>query len=281
MKVVVLGATGMLGHMVLDVLRTNRVLKPMRVEGLGRSTLEVKPRDLNQLGTALSRLVGFDTDYIINCIGAIKPTFAKATSYANPIYTNAVFPHQLATWCDLTKTKLIHVTTDCVYDGSRGKYVESDRHTAYDEYGLSKSLGEPKDAMVIRTSIIGPETGGRKRSLLEWIKGQSGKSINGFTNHLWNGLTTLELARCIADIVDDDLYEPDTFHLFSSDVTKHQMVEEIAHQYGLEIDISPVDAPSEVNRTLRTEKGLQSVLGPQPFDVMVADLVEWEHAHAN
>jgi dTDP-4-dehydrorhamnose reductase len=272
-KVVILGSTGMLGHMVADVLKRNSSLN---VEPHDRTSIQVTPRTLNRLGSVLSRLCEFGTDYLINCIGAIKPTFMATSNPADPIYTNAVFPHQLANWCNLTHTKLIHITTDCVYDGAKGQYVESDPHNALDIYGKSKSIGEPENAMVLRTSIIGPEQGGRKRSLLEWIKSQAGGEINGFTNHMWNGLTTLELARSLNSIIDNDLWTEGTSHLFSSDVTKHAMVEEIAYQYGLGINISPMDAPQAVDRTLRTEKMLQLEINPQPFDVMVAELVEWE-----
>lgn len=271
-KVVVLGNSGMLGHMVSDVLSRD----DFELCTFDRSILEIRPRTLNQLGVLLSKFCGFDADYVINCIGAIKPTFKTASSPVGPIYTNAIFPHQLATWCNLTDTKLIHITTDCVYDGAHGNYVESDLHNALDDYGKSKSLGEPPSAMVIRTSIIGPEIGGRKRSLLEWIKGQENKQVNGFVNHLWNGVTTLELSRCLSEIVRDDWWAQDLFHVFGETIYKSDMVQEISDQYSLEIDVTPVNAPVAIDRTLGTEKCLQGLLSPLDFSTMIDDLVGWE-----
>ena len=94
MKVAVLGNNGMLGHVVAKVFKSEFA----EVNGYGRAALDVYPRKLNDMGAKLCTLLGHDTDYVVNCIGAIKPTFDKSTDHSIPIYTNAVFPHQLATW---------------------------------------------------------------------------------------------------------------------------------------------------------------------------------------
>lgn len=271
-KVAVLGNAGMLGTVVEMLLRGDGNYD---VSGFGRESLEIYPRKLNSLGAKMSKLLGHHTDYIINCIGAIKPTFAAATDPTIPIYTNAVFPHQLATWCNLTNTKLIHITTDCVFDGYRGRYVESDPHNPLDAYGKSKSLGETPEAMNIRTSIIGPEFGGRKRSFLEWIKGSTGE-INGFTNHQWNGLTTLELAHCLIDIMDADVHTKGTFHVFGDDVSKYDLCELVAEAYGLEITVEPERHRETLDRTLRTEEDLNDFLQPCSLEKMISDLADFE-----
>lgn len=278
MKIAVLGQNGMLGHVVKKVFETE--MSSGEVVGFGRESLDVYPRKLNDIGSKLSGLLGFDTDYVINCIGAIKPTFDAAKDLSIPIYTNAVFPHQLATWGEFTSTKIIHITTDCVFSGLRGGYTEECDHDALDEYGKSKSLGEPKNAMVIRTSIFGPEQGGRKRSLLEWIKSQDGKKINGFTNHYWNGLTTLELANSLLDIVDADLHTAGLFHVFSQDVTKYDMVSTIVDAYGLNTEVSEFECDLCVDRTLRTVEELNDYLQPADFVSMVHDLVEFERKYS-
>jgi dTDP-4-dehydrorhamnose reductase len=273
MRVAILGQNGMLGHMVKDVFTRDGVHE---VIGFGRESLDIYPRKLNDIGGRLSTLMGFETDYVINCIGAIKPTFAATKDQSIPIYTNAVFPHQLATWGELQGTKIIHITTDCVYSGARGKYLEDDPHDALDKYGKSKSLGEPSNAMVLRTSIFGPESGGRKRSLLEWVKSQKGKTTNGYANHYWNGLTTLELANCLVDIVDADLYTKGLFHVFSEDVTKYDMVRTISSAYNLDITVNEHETESCVDRTLRTSKELNEYLQPACFSNMVFDLAHHE-----
>lgn len=273
MKVAILGHSGMLGHVVERVFKGE-----VNTSGYGRAALDVYPRKLNDIGTKLSSLLGMDVDYVINCIGAIKPTFDKATDLSVPIYTNAVFPHQLATWGELTDTKIIHITTDCVFSGNRGQYTEADVHDALDVYGKSKSLGEPDNCMVIRTSIFGPEMGGRKRSLLEWAKSQEGKTVNGFTNHYWNGLTTLELAHSLFDIVGADVWAPGIFHVFSEDVSKYDMLMQISEAYNLEMDINPYETETCVDRTLRTIEDLNDYVQPACFSNMLYELVDFENA---
>lgn len=277
MRIAILGQDGMLGHVVKKVF-TNEGL--YEIIGFGRESLNVYPRKLNDVGAKLSTLMGFETDWIINCIGAIKPTFQAAKDLSVPIYTNAVFPHQLATWGELTNTNIIHITTDCVFSGHLGRYTEKSPHDALDEYGKSKSLGEPvANAMVIRTSIFGPEQGGRKRSLLEWVKSQNGQTISGFTNHYWNGLTTLELANCLVDIIDSDLYTKGLFHVFSEDVTKHTIVKTIVEAYSLDIEVNEFETNTCIDRTLRTVEELNEYLQPSAFSNMVYDLVDFERKH--
>jgi dTDP-4-dehydrorhamnose reductase len=273
MNIAILGHTGMLGHVMEKVFKKEYGAS---VSGFGRPAFDVYPRKLNDVGTKLSTLFGMRTDYVINCIGAIKPTFSQATDLSVPIYTNAVFPHQLATWGELTNTKIIHITTDCVFSGHKGQYTEIDPHDALDVYGKSKSLGEPENAMVIRTSIFGPEFGGRKRSFLEWVKGQRDKSVSGFTNHYWNGLTTLELANSLLDIVASDVWTKGLFHVFSEDVSKYDMVTQIAEAYNLNIEVNPHDTDFCIDRTLRTEKDLNDFLQPAAFSNMLYDLVDFE-----
>jgi dTDP-4-dehydrorhamnose reductase len=272
-KVAVLGSAGMLGRMSSQFLKMY-----FDVTDIDRSKLQVVPRTLNETGIELSKVISSDTDYVLNCIGAIKPTFNAATDLSNPLFVNAIFPYQLSCWCTLMGIKLIHITTDCVFDGLVGKYTEDASCTATDMYGLSKSLGEPEDCMVIRTSIIGPEFDGRSRSFLSWVKSQKGGKANGYTNHSWNGLTTLELSNLLSVLIDDNIWEAGTFHLFSNDVSKFEMLSEINDQYSLGIDITPVEAPQAIDRTLRTVKNLNNYLRADPFEMMVADMIRWENA---
>jgi dTDP-4-dehydrorhamnose reductase len=272
MKVAILGHAGMLGNVVEAVFKR----EIGNVNGYGRAAFNVYPRKLNDVGTKLSNLLGMDCDFVVNCIGAIKPTFEKATDLSIPIYTNAVFPHQLATWGELTDTQVIHITTDCVYSGNKGQYVESDPHDALDVYGKSKSLGEPPNAMVLRTSIFGPEHGGRKRSFLEWVRSQGGKTVNGYTNHYWNGLTTLELANGLLDIVTSDVWTPGLFHVYSEDVSKYDMLAQIAAAYNIELDLNPHETDQCVDRTLRTDEELNDFLQPAAFSNMLYELVDFE-----
>lgn len=275
MKVAILGSSGMLGSMLKNTFE-DEVEVIRKLVPLDRSSLDIWPRKLGSLGERLSSLIGYDVDYVVNCVGATKPYFDTVDPHV-PLYVNAVFPHQLATWCDLTKTKLIHITTDCVYAGDKSYYTESFIADATDLYGRSKALGESPMAMNLRTSIIGFENG-RRRHLLEWVRSQNNKEIKGFTDHFWNGLTTLELARCIFDIIDSDVHEPGTYHVFSNTVSKYELVSMIIDAYDLNIDVVPVKTSRPINRTLSTVEELNSWLEPQSTSAMLDELVvceEW------
>jgi dTDP-4-dehydrorhamnose reductase len=267
MKVVVLGKNGMLGGALMEVMGN---APNVELIGIDRESFEVKPETLNELGAKLNEVIG-KPDYVINCIGAIKPMF-DGRDQVGPTYTNAIFPHYLADWGELTGVHIVHITTDCVYSGKDGQYDESSKHDPLDAYGKSKSLGEPVNAMVIRTSIIGPEFGGRKRSFLEWLKGEDGGKIKGFTNHYWNGLTTYELGFSLLDIIDYDIWTTGTYHLFGDDVTKFDMVTNIIGAYGLNIEVEPFETEAPVDRTLRSTKDLRDFIQPQPFDDMIAQM---------
>ncbi len=262
-KVAILGNTGMLGHVVERVLSRQMDLQ---VNGFGRESLDLRPTTLNKMGAKLTTLLGHDTQWVINCMGATKPYFNGCSDLSIPIYANALFPHQLAQWAELMPhgPNVVHITTDCVYDGMVGRYKEDAPHSPPDVYGKSKSLGEPKNCMNLRTSIIGPELNGRKKHFLTWIKSrhEDEEPTRGYTNHMWNGVTTLELAYGIADIICGNLYEPELFHIFSEDVSKYEMVAQIADVYGLDINLKSYKTTYDIDRRLRTSKGLNDLLRP-------------------
>lgn len=260
-KVVILGSTGMLGHMVYNYFK-NRfdyvnscydydVIGSVRTENTQTGgTVVFDPLSSSTWGN-----LPLDADYIINCIGKIKPQMMKSLS--DSIYINAVFPHVLASRCEGTQTKLIHITTDCVFSGANGNYIEADVHDAYDEYGKSKSLGEPKNCMVIRTSIIGTEIYNNS-SLIAWVKSQTGNIIQGYDNHFWNGITTLQYARICDKIIKEDRYATGVYHVYSpSIVSKYELVNLINDTYSIGVkEIVKTTAPESIDRTLRSTKQL-------------------------
>lgn len=268
-KILILGGTGMLGNAVVahfsgqdkyDVTTTYRTDsvapsgKTIRFDVLSDS-LEILPRDF---------------DYVINCIGIIKP-FMDSDPVA-AIKINALFPWQLAVWCNNCHSRLIHITTDCVFSGKKGKYVESDFHDALDNYGKSKSLGEcVSQAMVLRTSIIGEEIH-KNASLIAWAKSQKGKTVNGFSTHLWNGITTKEYAKVCDKIISYDWYEKGLFHIFANnDVTKLQMMGYFNEKFSLDLTIVE-KRPAPVDRTMRTEKDLCARLEIPTVEQMIEEM---------
>jgi dTDP-4-dehydrorhamnose reductase len=198
-------------------------------------------------------------DFVVNCIGIIKPYINDSDDRQrlNAIQINSLFPQQLSDWASTSGAKVIQIATDCVFSGATGGYVETDSHDALDVYGKSKSLGEvPNSSMMhIRVSIIGPEQG-RSTSLLEWVRNQpKDAKIFGFTDHLWNGVTTNHFGKIARGIVEAGLFRPGVFHLVPGDkVPKNVLVSKIASVFGREdITIEPKASGSTVDRTLNTD----------------------------
>jgi dTDP-4-dehydrorhamnose reductase len=256
MKVLILGSTGMLG---------NAVAKEFSLHGIGEITKTLRRHTLNKEDRCfdatkhdLSTQCGADYDYVINCIGVIKP-FINDNPY-HSVYVNGAFPHKLSSWAKKNDIKMIHITTDCVFSGKDGNYTEESVHDEVDFYGKSKSLGEPKDCMVLRTSIIGEEIH-KDASLIAWVKSQEGNTINGFTNHLWNGVTTNQYGKICMEIMKKGLYEEGLFHVFSpTPVNKFELVSSINDRFNLNITIVRTKADLAVDRTLSTNEGLNGAL---------------------
>lgn len=240
-RIVLLGSTGMLGRYV-----------NLYFTGKGYSVFippvfDVRTVTREQLQTLLSLE---EHDVVINCIGLIKQR--DGVTDDDMYAVNGKFPHLLAEVAEEEGAHLIHVTTDCVFDGSAGNYDEEEPHTAADVYGVSKSLGEPVNATVIRTSIIGSELG-RKLSLLEWVKTKREGNCEGFTNHFWNGVTCLELAKKFEEIITEHDFWGGVRHYFSPrSLSKYELVKMISDVYGLRVSIAPVEAPQKIDRTLST-----------------------------
>jgi dTDP-4-dehydrorhamnose reductase len=190
---------------------------------------------------------------------------------AENIVVNSVFPRVMADFCQHNHIGFIHITTDCVFDGRDGFYTENSIHNALDDYGRTKSLGEPNNCMVIRTSIIGPEKG-TKKSLVEWLLSQNHKGVRGFTNHMWNGVTTMELANVLNFIIRRGLVTKGLYHIYSDDVTKAELLHKMIKHWGLDIQVDEQPAPDHCNRTLRTVKDLCSIVEPRSLDDMLQDI---------
>lgn len=298
-KVLVLGSKGMLGSMVHRVLSHSMDIKVM---GTSRSTedthhsgpgwrLPFRAEDPATLLRTLP-LYGGWPDFIINCIGRIKPTIddLDPESVAKAIEANAVLPHRLAGMAaDLSTCRIIHITTDCVFSGLVGGYTESALHDADDHYGKTKSLGEvvADNTMNLRCSIIGPELSRPTRSLLEWVIGQKmGANILGYSNHFWSGLTTLHFAHiCQGLVTHDHLFRAGTQHLVPQDMaTKFSLLQWIARAWGREdMTVEAIAHSQDLNMTLNTRfpdqnAALWNVSGypvPPTIDQMVRELAEF------
>jgi dTDP-4-dehydrorhamnose reductase len=203
-RVLVIGGTGMLGHVVYYYLKeTNRyeVLNTVYRTKLTEDSIVCDVRNKDHLRSVLHEL---SPSVIINCVGAlIKESKANP---ANAIYLNSMLPHILKELADEISAKLIHASTDCVFSGKKGNYTEDEFRDADDVYGRSKALGEIFDAnhYTLRTSIIGPELKKNGQGLFHWFANQK-ESVNGFSSAIWSGVTTLELAKVIDSILEENL----------------------------------------------------------------------------
>jgi dTDP-4-dehydrorhamnose reductase len=206
-----------------------------------------------------------EVDHVINAIGVTIPFCLREPALT--FFINGALPHILA---KINGEKLIHITTDCVYDGREGfPYDENSPKSPVDIYGLSKSLGEPIDCLTIRTSVIGRELDGRT-GLLEWFLQQERKTITGFAEHYWNGITTQQFGK----LCDQIMQSPESFprrgvyHVFSTVVSKYEMLLAFQRKYGIHCTIR-ADNGNKRNRTITTTKELNSMLKVPSFTQML------------
>jgi dTDP-4-dehydrorhamnose reductase len=249
MKVLILGANGMLGHKVAAHFMTLPYDVTYTVNSF---TPDFLPRNRCLSFNAVTDDPGTlpQVDYIINCIGMIKQKADVPAELYHAV--NGAFPHRLSA---ARRGKAIHITTDCVYSGVKGEYTECDAHDAEDDYGKSKSAGESDAVMCVRTSIIGPELK-TKYGLLEFVR-NAPSPLRGYTNHWWNGVTTKQFGVMCEQIIEKGIWAPGLSHVFAPrDVSKYELVKIINEVYGLGKEVIPHQTPVGVNRTLRTNKGL-------------------------
>lgn len=262
MRLLVLGGDGMLGHELLRQLETrHEVIVTLRrprtdyadagishsgIFHTGNSISGVDVRD-----TALVRgvLAGVRPDAVVNAVGIVKqrPAGQDAVSC---LEINALFPHRLAQLAADVGARLIHVSTDCVFSGKRGRYTEDDRPDATDVYGLTKLLGEVTGpgALTLRTSIIGLELESR-RGLVEWFWKQTG-SIRGFQRAIYTGLTTTETSRVIERLLHDHPDMSGLWHLASEPISKYELLTLLAKKCGRDdITVEP-DSSFACDRSL-------------------------------
>ncbi len=239
-SIAVIGSNGMLGFAVTEYF-TDR----------GYEVRQITRKEFDIIRDPFSALEHhiLECDIVVNCTGVNEPMIA-GKSIEDVLKVNAVFPRNLASFCKQMNIKCFHVTTDSVFSGAKGEYTEEDVIDAEDIYGLSKSAGEPLNCMTLRTSIIG-EKRGHSRALIDWARSQRGRTVNGFVNHYWNGITTVHLAEVIEKILDNEIYTEGVFHLFSpNSVSQKELLEALDEVYELNLTIQPSEAPQFRDRTL-------------------------------
>lgn len=262
MKIALLGVTGMLGNTVLEVFSQSKydLLLTARGESFLSKIKRGEKHKLDAQKSTVSELEEIikDCDYAVNCIGIIKSYIHDNNSkeVQTAIEVNSLFPHKLSLAAKNSGTKIIQIATDCVFDGSKGNYNENDKHNPLDVYGKTKSLGEvfEDNVLNLRCSIIGKELKS-KTSLLEWFLNQPlNAKVNGFNNHLWNGLTTKVFAKICLGIISNNVWFSGLQHIVPKDyLSKAQMLKIFAKTFNREdININEMNAEESINRTLST-----------------------------
>lgn len=231
-SIIIFGANGMLGKYITKYLNMKNIFHILKIT---RNDIDVSNSTYDDL---IKLLIAYKNAIVINCIGKIpQRTDRKQTELKQYFRINSLFPQLLYLACKETENKLIHITTDCVFSGSKGKYLENDEHDETGVYGISKSLGEPHQACIIRTSIIGEEID-NKKSLLEWVIGQNNSTIKGFKNHYWNGVTCLELAKIILFMLTHNILWEGVRHIYTPvPVSKYELIKNIIEVYNLKIEL--------------------------------------------
>jgi dTDP-4-dehydrorhamnose reductase len=255
--VLVLGASGMLGHAVFRFFAASPGYRVVGAVRSADSEIMLPPELRCQVrsGLDLERLEPLFADVrptvVVNCVGVVKQLH-EAQDPLTAITINALLPHRLARLCKESRARLIHVSPECVFSGDKGFYREKEIADARDRYGLSKLLGEVDyaNAITLRTSIIGHELG-KPHGLVGWFLAQRG-TVKGYRRAIFSGLPTVELARVIRDYVIPRPELRGVFHVSAEPINKYHLLSLIASTYGLSCEIVP-DDEVVVDRSLDSE----------------------------
>ena len=268
-KILVLGSTGMLGHQIVNYLNgfSDFIVDDISYRNkLSESTEIVDATSKSVFEEAIVRL---KPDFIINCIGILVK---GSQDEERAVYLNAYLPHQLKKIAKIINSKLIHISTDCVFSGSKGQYIETDSRDGQGVYSQTKILGEIIDDinLTLRTSIIGPELKYNGEGLFHWFMNQSG-DISGYTKAIWSGVTTIELAKTIKWAIDNNL--TGLYHITNNtSISKYELLKLFQKYTKKEINIYPKDGII-VNKSLLDTRLIINYDIPS-YEIMVKMMIE-------
>ncbi len=285
MRVLIVGGNGMLGsqllrsytgrHEVMVTLRQRR--DAYRGGSLFRGDNSYENVDVRDAGRLGQVMAAFQPEVVVNAAGVVKQR-DQAKEAVSCIEINSLVPHKLRDLCEKYGSRLIHISTDCVFSGTTGGYVESSQPDATDLYGRSKLLGEVSAApgITLRTSIIGPELD-QKRSLIEWYLAQRGE-IRGFTRAIYTGFTTLEMARIIERAMLQHPHLSGLWQVASEPIDKCSLLVMLGGFLGrTDISVKP-DHDFYCDRSLIGAAFNQETgYSPPSWTTMLEELAHWIH----
>ena len=277
MKVLVLGASGMLGSAIFNILNENQNLK---VLGTIRSNKSkkffnskiakklIKVDDITKLVNLIKVFEQEKPEIVINCI-SLQKQLLKKDDPLMIIPTYSILPHQLSKLCKESRARLIQISTDGVFSGKKGKYKENDIKDSENIYGISKYLGELKEkhTITIRTSIIGHEMN-TKNGLVEWFLSQKNQ-CECFSNAIFSGFPTAVLAEIIRDFVIPNNKIHGVYHIASKPISKCELLTLIAKEYGIKIKLK-TNNKIKINRSLNSDrfKAVTGYVSPEWKDLI-------------
>jgi len=241
---------------------------------------KIRPQivEADNFDSVIRSLASIQPDIVINCIGLIKQ-LPLAGDPLSAITINAQLPHRLSLICRTSHARLIHISTDCVFNGRKGMYVESDMSDAEDLYGRTKYLGEVSyrpHCITLRTSIIGHELKG-KLGLVEWFLAQEEK-VNGFTKAIYSGFPTIELSRVISEYVIPNTDLSGVYHVSSEPISKYDLLKLVANRYNKNVKIEPfldfVQDRSLDSSLFKKQTGYGPPAWSELIDMMYSDYIQ-------
>ena len=256
-KILVLGSSGMLGRMVSEYFSQFPEFELFQTFRKNQNNKIVNNHKFDAMTDSLEPLIEkIKPDYLINCIGIIKPEINESnqTSINRAININTYFPIKLSKSAKKHNFKYVQIGTDCVFSGLVGNYQETSFQDAADVYGKTKIGGEIYDSSkyLLRSSIVGPEPGHGK-SLLNWFLSQNHQTVNGFIDHKWNGITTLNFAKIVYGMIKHNKFINNLQHITPQDeVSKYDLLLYFNKYFQANVTIESVDSKNPVNRTLAT-----------------------------
>lgn len=261
MKILIFGGGGMLGHKLNQMWRDKfEILTTLRKGFFEYERFNIFEREkvienveIEQIDRVYQIIEDHKPDVIVNAIGIIKQ-LPSAKNTVKTLWVNSIFPHQLAEIAEKNNSRLITISTDCVFDGKKGNYAEADIPNAIDLYGQSKHLGEVVDgnALTIRTSIIGRELQTRY-GLVEWFLSNEGRKVNGFSKAIFSGFPTCVFANILEKIITNHKDLSGLYHISSEPINKLKLLKLIKNAYKLNIEIVEF-SDFEIDRSLDSTK---------------------------
>lgn len=275
MKVLVLGIDGMIGHKIAQSIQNNYELfgtskKDIKNQDIGLNQGKIVKHDFLKHNLE-SLLKNVSPSVIINCVG-ITPRRGINESIRNYELLNSKLPHFLDNWSKSNNSKLIHFSTDCVYSGDKGNYYEDSNTDAKDTYGITKAKGEINNnhSLTLRSSMIGRELY-NFTELFEWLLSMRGKSVEGYGQVIYSGITTVRMAKIILSLLKNGLELSGIYNISSIPISKYQLLQKLSNAFDLNVDLFE-NKNIKSNKVLISKKFIEITnINPPHWDELIEE----------